>query len=337
MLLFIDTNIFLSFYEFTKDDLEELKKLSTMLARDELTLLLPTQVVDEFWRNRDQRIAAGVRHVRQLAGRRSYPRLFQGLAEYEEVRGLEDQSENLHKALLSKAEVGARNRGFPADVLIRELFERAQRIEVTALHIERARSRHELGRPPGKRDSLGDAVNWEALLAEAPNAEDLHFVSGDTDWLSPVADAELNSYLLDEWREDKDAEVSYYPLLSTFFAKHYPQIKLEADVGVELLIKDLAMSRSFASTHAAIEELERVVDFTPRQAKDICAAYVENGQVRRIVSDDDVEAFLKRIVASHAHDLDSDVLVDVRGLLAVAEQERRAQSDPEKSRVDNRN
>ena len=75
MLLFIDTNIFLSFYEFTKDDLEELKKLSRMLAEDELTLLLPSQVVDEFWRNRDERIAiiSYTSHSRYAARMASMP------------------------------------------------------------------------------------------------------------------------------------------------------------------------------------------------------------------------------------------------------------------------
>jgi hypothetical protein len=320
VLLFIDTNIFLSFYEFTKDDLEELKKLSTMLAKEELTLLLPSQVVDEFWRNRDERIAAAVRHVRQLAGRRSYPRLFQGLTEYETARKLEDESETLHKALLSKVEMGAQSRGFPADVLISELFDRAPQFATTGAHLDRARIRRELGRPPGKKDSLGDAVNWEALLAKAPNGEDLHFVSGDSDWLSPVSHAEFNSYLSTEWKKTKDSQVMYYPLLSSFFMKHYPEIKLEADVGVELLIKDLADSGSFASTHSAVEELSRVVDFTPRQAKDICAAYIENGQVRRIIDDPDVQALIRRILGTHADDADPEVLVEIRRLLKIAEQ-----------------
>lgn len=327
MLLFIDTNIFLSFYEFTTDDLEELKKLSTMLAKGELTLLLPTQVVDEFWRNRDERIAAGVSHVRKLAGRRSYPRLFQGLGEYDKVRALEDQSDLLHKALLSKAELGGRNRGFPADALISDLFESAKQIQVTPVHVDRARGRRELGRPPGKKNSLGDAVNWEAILATAPSGEDLHFVTGDNDWLSPVAQTDFNSYLSDEWQKKKESKVIYYPLLSRFFAQHYPDIKLEADVGVELLIKDLAESGSFASTHSAIEELQRIVDFTPRQVVDICNAYINNEQVQRIMIDDDVEAFIRRIIAKHGDDIEFDVLDELNRLLRIVEQQRPGPSD----------
>jgi predicted nucleic acid-binding protein len=325
-LLFIDTNIFLSFYEFTRDDLEELKKLSAMLQKDELTLLLPNQVMDEFWRNRDQRIAAAVRHVAHLAKRREYPRLFQGLGEYEMVRKLEDESEAQHRSLLSKAEAGARNRGFPADILIAELFSRAKQIGIEPAYIERARSRRELGRPPGKKDSLGDAVNWEALRDTAKD-QDLHFVSGDNDWVSPVSPLEFNGYLQEEWRKTGKSNVVYYPLLSSFFQKNYPEIKLEADVGVELLIKDLAESGSFASTHAAIEELARIVDFTPRQVVDICKAYVDNGQVRRIIGDEDVEAFLRRIIVAHSDDIDFDVLDELNRLLRKVEQERPGPSE----------
>jgi hypothetical protein len=321
VLLFIDTNIFLSFYEFTKDDLEELKKLSRMLAEDELTLLLPSQVVDEFWRNRDERIALAVRHVKQLAGRRSYPRLFQGLGEYEKVRRLEDESESLHKSLLSKVESGARDRGFPADVLIEELFDKAKQIDVT-VHIDRARSRRELGNPPGKKDSLGDAVNWEAILATAPKEQDLHFVSGDGDWVSPVSPNEFSSYLRSEWERKKESKVIYYPLLSSFFQKNYPDIKLEGDVGVELLIRDLVGSGSFASTHDVIGDLGRIVDFTPRQAKGICSAYLENGQVSLIIGDPDVEAFLKRVLDAHADEIDADVVAELRRRLKHAEEIR---------------
>ncbi len=37
---FIDTNIFLSFYHLTSEDLEELRKLSVLLDQKEVTLYL---------------------------------------------------------------------------------------------------------------------------------------------------------------------------------------------------------------------------------------------------------------------------------------------------------
>ena len=60
MNLYIDTNIFLSFYHLSSDDLEELNKLTVLLDQNRLTLYLPKQVVDEFRRNRDSKIADAV-------------------------------------------------------------------------------------------------------------------------------------------------------------------------------------------------------------------------------------------------------------------------------------
>ena len=60
MNLFIDTNIFLSFYYLSSDDLEELNKLAVLLQQSEVTLFLTNQVVEEFRRNRENRLPAVV-------------------------------------------------------------------------------------------------------------------------------------------------------------------------------------------------------------------------------------------------------------------------------------
>ena len=64
--LFIDTNVFLSFFHFAKDDLEELRKLSVLITKDQVRLHIPSQVIAEFWRNRDTKIADLLKRVRQL-------------------------------------------------------------------------------------------------------------------------------------------------------------------------------------------------------------------------------------------------------------------------------
>ena len=59
MNIFIDTNVYLSFYHLSSDDLEELKKLVVLAREGKVVLLLPEQVIDEFRRNR----AANLRSV----------------------------------------------------------------------------------------------------------------------------------------------------------------------------------------------------------------------------------------------------------------------------------
>ncbi len=63
MHLFVDTNTLLAFYEFTKEDLVELEKLTVLLTKKELSLYLPDQVRDEFERNREVRLASALRSL----------------------------------------------------------------------------------------------------------------------------------------------------------------------------------------------------------------------------------------------------------------------------------
>jgi rRNA-processing protein FCF1 len=54
--LFVDTNVFLSFYDFTDDDLESLSKLNSLLKERHIRLFVTNQVKDEFYRNRENKI-----------------------------------------------------------------------------------------------------------------------------------------------------------------------------------------------------------------------------------------------------------------------------------------
>src|SRR6266852_4521312 len=77
LMLFLDTNVFLSFFHFSDDDLGELRKLTQLVKAGDITLLLPDQVKHEFERNRDIRVAEAIKIFDESAlptGR--YPRLF---------------------------------------------------------------------------------------------------------------------------------------------------------------------------------------------------------------------------------------------------------------------
>lgn len=307
-LLFIDTNVFLSFFHFAKDDLEELRKLSALLKRNELTVLLPVQVIDEFWRNRDNKIADMLRKVRENEPRRNYPRLFQEYPELEKLNDIAGDAESLHTSLMRRAEKDAIDRTFAADAVIAELFDRARTIDIRSEYIEDAQRRRDLGSPPGKRDSIGDAVNWEALLDGTPKGEDLHFVSEDGDWQSPLSAGLFNSYLLDEWRKRKDSEIVFYPLLSGFFKKQFPDIKIAADVEVRAAIDALANSGSFADTHAAVASLSAVPLVNKDHLNAIVNACLSNDQVRRILHDADVKGFIEQLIKGRTKEIDATAL-----------------------------
>ena len=53
--LFIDSNIWLSLYHFTNDDLVQFGKLKELIGKD-IKLLIPHQVHDEIYRNREAKL-----------------------------------------------------------------------------------------------------------------------------------------------------------------------------------------------------------------------------------------------------------------------------------------
>lgn len=316
MHLFIDTNTYLSFYHYASDDLEELKKLIVLLQQKKLTLYLPEQVVQEFNRNRENKIADAMKRFRDQRLNLQFPQVCKDYDEYATLRKLQKDYEEHHAALLNKLREAIADRSLKADEITAQLFKLAKRIPCPTDLLQRARTRSALGNPPGKSDSLGDAVNWEALLSAVPNGAALNFITDDDDYCSPLDDDQFNGYLLAEWTSAKKSELTFYRRLSQFFSKHFPEIKLAAELEKELLIRDLAHSGSFSETHAAIAKLSQVPDFTKSQINALATAGVDNSQVYMIMDDDDVFSFFSTLVHNHAKSIDPKTLLELKLMLA---------------------
>jgi PIN domain len=314
-LLFLDTNVFLSFFHFSADDLEALRQLSVLVKRKKVTLLVPDQVVREFHRNRDGKVAEAVKQLQTAKLPTQYPRLCQDFPEYKQMREKLDDYEEVRKSLLLKVSDAARDRKFGADLATEGLFKVGTILEITPEIFTQADQRFRRGDPPGKRDrdSLGDALNWEALLSFDKEG-DLFIVAEDTDWASPLDPAAFNSYLQDEWVATKDGTVHFYQRLSSFFAEHYHNIKLATELEKDMLIDELAAARTFAQTHLAIASLRRFEDFTPAQLNAIASAYVNNPQLHWIIDDADVGDFLLRL-SDRIIEMDSQLLRELEATI----------------------
>jgi hypothetical protein len=108
---------------------------------------------------------------------KTFRRLFMNYPRYEELRQALDKYEEERANLLGEVRRDAKEAKLHADVLIGDLFNLASEIAVTPAILEAARQRFDLGNPPGKNRSYGDAVNWEALLTGVPNDHGLLFVT----------------------------------------------------------------------------------------------------------------------------------------------------------------
>lgn len=120
MNLFIDTNVFLSFYHFTGDDLEELKKLSVLMEQDEISLLLPEQVVDEFNRNRDRKIADALKRLREQSFKFQFPQLCKDYGQFTKLKKLQKQFEEHHAKLLEEVTLDASEENLKADKVVND-------------------------------------------------------------------------------------------------------------------------------------------------------------------------------------------------------------------------
>lgn len=298
MKLFIDTNIFLSFYHLSSDDLEELRKLSVLLRQRQVELLLPSQVVDEFRRNRENKIADSLKGLREQKLNLQYPQICKDYEEYSKLSELQKEYEKHHTILLEKINKNVNCEGLKADAIIKELFDLATLIDITDDLVKRAQLRYNRGNPPGKKNSLGDAIIWESILT-VPEKNDVHFITDDGDYCSPLNKDMFNGFLLYEWSNAKGSHLFFYKRLSNFFKAYFPDIRLASELEKDLLIRSLAQSRTFAQTHSIIAQLNKYIDYTADQINDIIVAAISNGQIYRIINDDDLRDFFTNIIIDY--------------------------------------
>ncbi len=138
--LFIDTNVLLSFFHYTSDDLEELLKLDALVGADEITLWVPGQLEQEFGRNRDAKIADALKTLNSQSLRLKFPQISQQYPEFETLRSHQKEYERLHAELMAKVKNDAMNETLQAD----QVVSRSPRSHV----IELARGECPCFRPP---------------------------------------------------------------------------------------------------------------------------------------------------------------------------------------------
>ncbi|MCC7134393.1 MAG: DUF4935 domain-containing protein [Gemmatimonadales bacterium] len=304
MHLFIDTNILLSFYHLSGDDLEELRKLLVLLDKRRVTLLITEQVEDEFRRNRDVKIADALKRLRDVKLNPQFPQMAKDYSEYGDLRKLQRDFERLQQALLDRLGSDIKAQSLKADELIEDLFQKATCLPRDAALLARARLRQDVGNPPGKEGSLGDAINWESLLEHVPDDQDLHLVTDDRDFASALDDESLHPFLGTEWDRTRTSHIYFYKRLSDFFRRHFAHIRLAHELEKDLLISDLAASGTFAQTHATIAKLASFADFTATQADAIALAAASNNQVYWIATDSDVFSVLSDVATRYASQID---------------------------------
>lgn len=307
--------MFLSFYHLSDDDLEEIKKLSVLLDKGNIRLWLPQQVKDEFFRNRENKVSDALKRLNDQNKKVVFPVFCKSYPEFEEIRAIQNEFNKKLKSLTKKLELDIKKGILEADKTIGDLFKKAEEIDIDEEIIDEARFRMDMGNPPGKNGSLGDAINWEILMREIPNNESLYLVADDKDYYSVLDENSLKDFLINEWSSTKKSNIFFYRRLSQFFKDQYPEIKLASQLEKELDIESLRESSSFSGTHSAIARLSSYSEFTREQVNEIARILETNEQVSWIICDSDVYGFYADLVNNNRELFEPEFLEAVEGYL----------------------
>lgn len=326
--VFIDTNAYLSFFAFTKDDLGQLSKVKEAVADGRLVLHLPQQVVDEFNRNREAKITEAVKAFTQSVSVGSYPRLLESYPEIKDFVAAGKALQKSRDSLVASAMKDAESRQHPADKLFTDIRGAAAVYPITDEVYSRGVRRHILRNPPGKKDSYGDQINWECLLEKVPNGKDLHVVARDSDWDSPLGGGRPLQFLVDEWKSRKGASLFLHNevriFLQQFAQIEFNGLKKEKDAAVQALVNSL----SFATTHAAVSKLHGYLHLLePQDVVALAESATKNSQVSWIMTDADVRAFYTALLAFKSKDLPPELEYEVSKLAGLSPED--PEDDPE--------
>jgi len=293
MELFIDTNIYLNLYHFTDDDLDKLEGLLILIRDKKINLYLTTQVRHEFARNRESKIHKAITDL-NIKVVDAFPRISHNYDEYREMTEGIRLFNKKRESIINNIIRDAKENKLKADVLIAELFKLAKEIDSDSF-LDKAERRMKFGNPPGKNGSLGDAINWEALLENVPNDADFCIIAEDNDYSSKIDKEEISEFLKNEWGRKKKSSIALYKNLNKYFANYYPGIKLADELEKALAITAYVSSGDFSGTHQAISRLNAYTDFANDEIRKIVEASITNAQIYWIKNDTDVKKFLMRI------------------------------------------
>lgn len=317
MYLFIDTNIFLSFFGYTgDDDLQTLLKIRHHIKRKHVQFILTDQVIHEFNRRRSDRIRQTIEEFIKTPVNRSVPQIGEGLDAYDPLGKTLQRAYNEKTKLINDIRQKAQSTipSLPPDPIIKTIFDHPGRIDASAADIEKANERMNRGNPPGKGNSKGDAINWEIILRTTPaQSDDLHIVSADGDFADALDKNRLHSFLRHEYEElDGQRENSAFATdiylhksLHQFLISVRDRLEREeaddsfyANLRAER-IDDLLSSPHFGQTRRAVQALSPLGEFTLDEVKTMLDALIENDQIRLIGTEYEVRQFYAKVTGVH--------------------------------------
>ncbi|MEO0461203.1 MAG: PIN domain-containing protein [Myxococcota bacterium] len=288
--LFIDTNIYLGLYELSKDSVEDADQLVIALKKSELQLWLTECVKREYWANRSERVFKPIDEFARAQDPRAPP-LVRLDSMWEDYCRSQKETTKLRAKIVEEVRKELDEETTRIDHVVNGLFSIAKTINSDEYQVD-AQFRASCGLPPGKKNGLGDRLNWVSLLHSIPEESELCIVSDDGDF---AHNDFIKPYLANEWKRKTKGEIKLYKNLNAFLAERIPDAKEALIREKELRVDRFCDSSTFQETHERLSALREIDDFSSDQIAQIVAAYLDNTQINWIQDDLDVKAFAERI------------------------------------------
>lgn len=249
--VFIDTNILLKVYSYSEDHPTRLKEILELIKNKKITLIIPKQIVDEFYRNRETKLQPSLKDIEQLKEVPfNIPSFCHDIKEIKEIKKQFNEIQKLSKKVHPKLLKDIEEKKLDVDKTFSEIFEASKLIEISKEILAEAKNRFDRGNPPGKGGSYGDAICWETLLKKVPKEEDLFFIGEDKDYISKIDKEKFSGFLQDEWIEKKNSKIIFFRSISKFLKEIFKkmditeeQIKKEERISSTIIYKSLTDSK----------------------------------------------------------------------------------------------
>jgi len=314
--IFIDTNIFLGFFETKPDSLSELEKLVELANSDAISILLPEQAKREFWRNREKIIKKNINEFEQKNSLGAPPVIVREHVKFSDLKSLCDEADKLRREISISIKNEIDCQGTYADNIIRKIFDISKKIDTDDDNIfNDAQKRALCHIPPGKDDDIGDRLCWVGLLKTAPEASILYIVSNDTDYKSEGFSDSIRPYLDYEWKTKNGGSIKLFNRISQLIAEIIENAEKSIEEEKYTLANELKESHSFSETHSVIRSIVKYTDFNAEQLRVICDAAIENEQVRWIIGDQDVRQLYEFILKKYKEVIGLDCIEELTNML----------------------
>jgi hypothetical protein len=226
--VFVDTNIFLGFFQLKEDDLVIFEEFKKRIDSKEINLIVNEHIVTEYARNRDDVLSEYLNNVKKLQNyeKPQIPAFCRNLKEAKDVQIKINEFIEIARKFHTALKEAINDDKLEVDKIINTLFQNAEKIDTKI--VQRAQERCLIGNPPRKTraDSIGDAIHWEFLLST--NIKEIVIIASDNDWSSHLDQDTFSKFLEQEWKTKKGAgtSIKFYRTIAKFLRTEFNEQKI---------------------------------------------------------------------------------------------------------------